>query len=436
MPVRDDDLRPVGPWPLGINNVATEGALPTDDKGYPRALREADNVDIDAAGWVRRRRGSTRSRPGQLTHSLWSHELLQFGLFVDHGQLQALLEDGQVQPLGLEVGLNPVSYTVIGDRVFFSSITHCGALDMDLRSAAWAPEQPSGQPLLALARESPLPAGQYQVAVTFIDRVGRESGSTLAAAIDVPEGFGIELSSIPLPLENDTLSVALYVSAANDQVLRQYAVLPAGLRTGSILSAGEGRALTTQFLRPLPPGQIVRGGHGRQFVAVGNEVLWSEPLRYGMFRPAANRMQFPAAVDLLEPVGDGTAGAGVYVAAGARTYWYGGSDPAAFSQATARGTGVVPGSAAVVTGDVLGLDSAAPVLVWLARDGYFCIGLPGGQVQVLKKGEAVINDADRAAILIRQEDGISQLIAALRAPKAQGLAFTDKAVAHVVHRDP
>lgn len=139
MPVRDEDLRPGGPWPLGINNVATEGALPKDEDGIPRALREADNVDIDAAGWFRRRRGSGRFRPGALTHSLWSHELLQHGLFVDAGQLHALYEDERTEALGVDVGLEPLSYALIGDRTFFSNTTTCGILDIDLQPGDWAP---------------------------------------------------------------------------------------------------------------------------------------------------------------------------------------------------------------------------------------------------------------------------------------------------------
>ncbi|HEL5043005.1 hypothetical protein [Stenotrophomonas maltophilia] len=437
MPVRDEDLRPAGPWPLGINNVAGEGALPTDENGIPRALREANNVDLDAAGRPQRRRGHQRFRSGALTHSLWSHEHLQYGLFVDGGQLHALHEDERAEALGIDVGLDPLSYALIGDRVFFNNSTSCGVLDIDLQGYSWSPEHPAGQPVLVPSAASALAPGQYQVAVTFMDRLGRESGSTLAAVIDIAEGGGFELRDIPLPVAPDTTSVAVYVSGPNDQVLRQYVILPAGTRSAPVLSAGEGRALTTQFLRPLPPGHIVRGAHGRQFVACGQEVLWSEALRYGMFRPSANRMRFNAPIDLMEPIGDGLPdGAGLFVAAGARTYWYAGADPKDFSQVVARGSGAVPGSAMVVNGDVIGLQSAAPVLIWLARDGYFCIGLPGGQVQVLKKGEAVIDDADHAALLLRQQDGLSQLVAALRAPQGQSLAVTDRAVAHVIHRDP
>lgn len=315
---------------------------------------------------------------------LWSDAVLTRHLneAVEEACIRArlLVESGRPEICHINLEPGRADYTLIGDRVFYSNSSSCGVLDIDLQVHSWSPEHPAGQPVLAPSAASALAPGQYQVAVTFMDRLGRESGSTLAAVIDIAEGGGFELSDIPLPVAPDTASVAVYVSGPNDQVLRQYVILPAGTRSAPVLSAGEGRALTTQFLRPLPPGHIVRGAHGRQFVASGQEVLWSEPLRYGMFRPSTNRMRFNAPIDLMEPIGDGLQdGAGLYVAAGARTYWYAGADPKDFSQAVARGSGAVPGSAMVVNGDVVGLQSAAPVLVWLARDGYFCIGLPGGQ---------------------------------------------------------
>lgn len=209
-----------------------------------------------------------------------------------------------METLGIDVGLDPLSYTLIGDRVFYSNSSSCGVLDIDLQVHSWSPEHPAGQPVLTPSAASALAPGQYQVAVTFMDRLGRESGSTLAAVIDIGEGGGFELSDIPLPVAPDTASVAVYVSGPNDQVLRQYVILPAGTRSAPVLSAGEGRALTTQFLRPLPPGHIVRGAHGRQFVASGQEVLWSEALRYGMFRPSTiNRFgidKYRAQVDAYE----------------------------------------------------------------------------------------------------------------------------------------
>ena len=96
--------------------------------------------------------------------------------------------------------------------------------------------------------------------------------------------------------------------------------------------------------------------------------------------------------------------------------------------------GAVPGSSATLPGDELGLQDATPTAVWLSRNGDFYAGQPGGQCTSLTAGVAV-DDADRAAVLYRKSGGIRQYVAALRAPRKQGLAVTDRAYAHVIHKD-
>lgn len=429
--VPDRALTKVGPWPLGVDNTSQEGALPADEyTGRPLALREAVNVDISAAGRPRRRRGYALQRAGTLTHSLWSHDLLDFGLFVDSGQLYALRADLSSVPLGVAMGDLPVSYALVNDRVYCSNRSASGIVDLGLQVWSWSAEQPAGQPTLA-AGSGALPAGRYQVAVTFSDYSGRESGSTLASAIDLPAGGGLVLTDVPAPAFG---LCNVYVSGPNDTVLRLYDTAPAW--PGGLLVAGAatGRALATQFLEPLPAGDIVRLGHGRVWVARGNELFWSEPLRFGLYHPARNRMRFAAPIDLLEPIGDGTGGAGVYVAAGNHTFWYGDADPAKWTQGTAALAGAVPGSSLVVNGSTVGKDSDEPTLVWLSRAGKFVIGSAGGAVSEAK-GPAVVDSADRAATFLREDAGITNVVAALKAPTKHGLAVTDVAYAHVVHRD-
>lgn len=429
MGTRDDDLYRAGPWPLGINNMAKEGQLPADEEGHTQALRDAVNVDLDAAGRPTRRRGCEWVFDGQLTHSLWSAPDLPFGLLVDGGVLQVMFPDESVQSLDVQVSNQPLSYALINDRVYFSNRTTCGMVSLGLDCAMWAPEHPGGQPDLELVDGFALAPGQYQVAITFADRLGRESGSTLAATIDVGDGQGIVLANIPQPASPDTTAIHVYCTDANDQVLRLALVLAPGTVTAMIAAAACGRSLATQFLRPLPPGQMVRYANGRQFVAVGREVLVSEPLRYGMFNPISGRIRFAHTVDLLEPAGN----EGLYVAAGGRTFWLQGTDPATVTQRICRSSGAVPGTGIQVAGDVLGLETAENLPVWLAQSGHFCVGMPGGSVVVLKEGQAVTDGAGRGAALLRQQDGLQQLIVSLRGPHSQGLAIKDRAVAHILY---
>lgn len=434
--IRDGAIYKAGPWPQGVNNTAEEGELPTNEFGTrPVALREADNVDLTAKGRPSRRAGRTPIYSGSLAHSLWSDDRLGFGLFVDDGSLFAIFPDRTTQALGVVVGAMPLSYALINDRVYFSNRTVSGLLTLDLQAWSWSPEAPGGQPTLTAVDGYALDPGVYQVAVTYTDALGRESGTTQAVLVDVTEGQGIELSSIPTPEDAvATPTVNVYCTGPNDQVLKLYASLFADTQAGVISAAPAGRPCATQFLAPLPAGQLVRAGHGRQWVAVGPELFWSEPLRYGLFNPVRNRIRFHADIDLLEPVGDGAQGAGVYVAVGTHTYWYGGADPKNFTQAVAARSGAVAGSGQTLPGSDFGLDSPAPIAVWLSDDGKFVVGAPGGQMVTMANG-AVIDDADRAAVLYREQNGVMQLIAALRGPQRQGLAVVDRAYAHVVHED-
>lgn len=434
MTISDRGLLSSGPWPQGINNLAKEGLLPGDENGNILALREASNVDVSAEGQLSRRQGYTQILPGTLSHSLWSHLDLSFGLFVDDGQLCVLHQDESADLLGLDVGHSPMSYALVGDRIYFSNGNARGMLLPDLSVADWAPAQPDGQPTLEALDEFGLDPGQYQVAITFTDALGRESGNVLAAAmVDIAAGGGIAVRNIPQPAAGASVArINVYVTGPNDQVLRLAAAVSVGTQQMVIGLAAAGRSLpeSLQYTRPLPAGSIVRKLGGRLLVVVGQEVLISEPQRFGQFHPVRSRLRFAAKIDLLEPIGDGD-GAGFYVAAGARTYWMsaGTSDPAQASQQIVQGVGAIPGSGLVIDAKQLGFDQQQPVVTWIARNGKWMAGLPGGMVTLLRDG-AVVDAADSAAVLYREENGIQQLVATMRGTRRQGLAVNDLAVAH------
>ena len=407
--------------------------MPLDENGHANALREAVNVDLATDGTASRRDGYSPVRGGVLCHSLWAPPGAGYGLYVDQGELQVLYPGGVSEPVGCTVGDLPLSYAVAGDNVIFSNRAVCGLLTPGLAAHPWAPEQPAGQPVAAAFAGGALPAGQYQVAVTFTDAIGRESGTTLAEAVFVPASGGISLVNIPQPLT--AVSIGVYLSDANDTALRRYATLPASTAALTITSPAQGRRLQTQRLAPLPPGQWLAVHGGRQWVASGRHLYWSPALRYGMTDRARQVIVFGDDIDLLLPVGNGGAGSGLYVAAGPRTYFLDGANPESddFSQRIVSGVGATPGSATVLGGDILGLPTPDPVATWLARDGRLCVGAPGGSVTRLHEGMYVIDAASRAATMLRERNGAKQLVLALRGARKQSLAVTDKAVAHVIH---
>ena len=66
----------------------------------------------------------------------------------------------------------------------------------------------------------------------------------------------------------------------------------------------------------------------------------------------------------------------------------------------------------LVPGSVFGLETTAPVAYWLARNGVFCLGLPGGQVIPMKEESLALPvDAERGAAAVLLFDGIRQVLA-------------------------
>lgn len=430
--VADSRLYKVGPWPRGISNATEEGVLPLNDFGTrPIALRDAVNVTLTANGTPARRDGTQKVADVVRGHSLWSDAKLPFGLLVDDGVLHATHPGGARSSLGFTVGNLDLSYALVNDRVFFTNPAVCGQVTMDLAVQPWAPAAPDGQPLVAGAAGGSLAKGTYQVAVTFTDAAGRESGSTLAEAVEVGDNGMIAVSSIPQPVDPAGAMVNVYCTGPNDGVLRLSVTVVPGILGLNITAPASGRPLLTQFLEALPAGHIVRFGHGRQWLARGNWLLWSEPLRYGQFNPATNCMRFDGEIELLEPLGDGGAGAGVFVCANNRSYWLDGADPAQFKPRTVAHEGAVPGSSWREDGKAYGRETSDVVVLWLSRKGTFRLGSPGGLIDD-PNPTALADDADRAAVLRRTGPGLEHLVVALRAPQAQTAAAADTCVTYHV----
>lgn len=431
--VADSRIYKAGPWPRGICNATEEGVLPLNDFGTrPTALRDAVNVDLTSQGNPQRRAGYARTAPMTLGHSLWSDNALPYGLYVDAGVLHALHQGETTSSLGVFVGHQPLSYARCDDRVYFTSRVGCGMVLSSLDVVSWGVAPPGGQPLLTAVAGGALAKGQYQVVVTFTDALGRESGGTLAETVAVEDNGEVQLDAIPQPLDPQVTAVNVYCTSANANVLRLFASVSPGVTSLTVNATPQGRPLVTQFLADLPAGQITRFGHGRQWVARGPDLYWSEPLRYGQYNPARNQIRFDGEITMLEPLGDGAVGeAGVYVAANGRTYWLSGADPADFRQRTVAHEGVVRGSTWREDGLAFGRDTNATVVFWLADNGMCRVGTPNG-VLYDTNDTALVDNADHAAVLRRTKGGIEQLVVGLRAPQSQRAAVADSCVTYHV----
>lgn len=433
---RESDLTTTRTFP-GVDNLTPEGALAFG------TLREAVNVDLvgDLERGIkpRLRPGRTPFVPDVGAHSLWSDRGMPFGLYASgDGTLKALFPDASTQDLvpGLAEG-RPVSYALVNDTIFWSNGLQSGLVTLGLEARAWAVEGPPATPVCAPDPSGGLDAGSYQLACTFVDRYGRESGTGLAQATEVPAGGGILLSAIPQPPDPIEIpTIRVYLTGAGDDVLRRHQDLPAGTTDFLVGRAPRGAPLQTHMLFMMPPGHIVRFLNGQMLVARGREMLISPGLRFGMVDPARGRIGFPKRLAMMEPV-EGE-GAGVFVASGSRTWFVSGSNLMLTDQVKQRIVvhhGAVPGTACRVDGALLGFETDQPVPVWLTTDGQFCAGLPGGIVVRFNLNTAVTDVGESGAMMFRESNGHRQLVAALSGATRHGLAVQDKVAVREYRHD-
>jgi hypothetical protein len=421
-------------WAAGIDNLNPEQALTRDEDGNVIAVRDAQNVDLDRHGKAARRAGYRKLIATAHAHSLWSDPAFPLALYVDGDALRAMRDDAVPFTVRNGMGVELVSFAETAGFAWWASPSQHGRVSADGDALDWGVVGPAGQPVLVPTASGGLCAGRYQIAVTFLTAAGEESGTPLAAWVDVPDGGGIALTGIPQPAGQNQ-RIRVYASSANGDGLYFVVDWPVGAVSGTIGAHAAGRPLTTQFLEPMPCGHIVRWQNARLYVATGADVVFSEALRYGLTDPAHNRLGFGARVAMLEPVGAGGEGAGLFIAAGAKTYWTGGVDPKAFNLRIVYAHGAVPGTSIRLPGNVFGLETTEPVAYWLADNGVGCIGLPGGQVMPLRENQTIAPAASGGTSLYRDTGGLRQVVTTLVNASPRGLAIADKLDCEVYRHD-
>lgn len=421
-----------GGYPAGLNNRADDTAGPKNEAGAPVALREAVNVSLHNDGSPFRRPGQTRRVVGK-AHSLYAfHDWL---LAVVDGELRGYRQ-AQDGSLTLDATL-----ATPGDRfcsfasddysAWWSNGVTIGRLGEDLAAhPAWV-----GTPnpvILAAAGNGGLAAGRYEVSVTAVDAEGRESGASGPVQLLLAAGQGINVTLPSIP--EACLRWRVYVTPPDGDVFYQCADIPANAGGYVIGVHTPGAKLETLWLQTLVPCHALRYGHARLFGLAGNVLVWSEAYRVGLMHPD-NHIVLGTEATLLEPIGDGTEGAGVWAADHKRTYFMAGADPANWQQQARYPHAAVPGTSTTLPGSYFGLE-VETVAYWLAANGTPCIGLPGGQLIPLREDALALPvGAERGATGLMLFDGIRQLLTTTVGASANLAAASDAIDATVTRRD-
>jgi len=423
---RSQDLALEG-FPDGVNNVFREDSVPTSQ------LRSAQNIDLLPDGKVRRRSGYLRRlglSDGRSAASFQGRIIL-----ADGGDLLKIdPTDFSSEVLGsIPSNVRP-DYTELNGALYIAAEGAEGRkISLAGRYEAWAPEHPLGQPgLAAVAGLGSLPGGTYQIAVTFL-RDGEESGAARAETIQLPPAGGaIQLSNIPQPSDPHTSAVRIYMTNTDGQILYQERDIPVQALGASVTiqSLPTGKQLETQFMEPVPSGQAVSSYNGRLLSAVGEVLYYSQALRYGLCNIAQDYFQFASRITMIQPVAHG-----VYVATEATTYFLTGPTPEEFQLNTIADYGAIEGTNCLVPASAFPFQNmeTGNVAVWWSKSGGMVLGMANGQIQYIRDGELSIPDHARGVTMLREEDGVRQLLSVLQEPKSSmgGMAAKDEAVVTV-----
>lgn len=180
----------------------------------------------------------------------------------------------------------------------------------------------------------------------------------------------------------------------------------------------------------MPAGSIVRYYGGRLFMAHGRQLVFSQPLRPGLYNPAEDYFLYPEEISVVEPVEDG-----VFVVAD-RTYFLRGREMDQLSQTDILPIGAVPGTGLPVDGKKFDLKEpiSTEAAFWFSDRGAV-LGAAGGRVVQLMENRAEPGEHESGTSYFIERDGSRMVGSVLSKPgPTSGFVATDSATA-VIRRN-
>lgn len=356
------------PYPLPVNGVDLISNETSLIKG---TVREAVNVDIGRAGTTARRTGQTQLVARGDLHSLW-YSAQRAVAFVGAGtSVNALLANNSLVKLADLVTNDPLHYVEYNGNVYWTNISTMGWLPANTDTARAVGVPTPNAPILSPTNGALLP-GKYGVCVTFVDDRGEEGGASDVKIIDLPAGGGITLSGLAT---HNGWQMYVYITDPNGAILHLAATPPATFTSYAVAGSATGSECSTEYLKPMPPGEFVAWLGGRLYTAKNDVLSFSEALRPHLYNPAHNFVQFSGQISFVEAVLDG-----LYVGDSRGVWFLSGSDPSKFMMSLVSTCRAVRRSGIKVPSEHFTdkkITTPNPVALWLSTSGYV-VGMDGG----------------------------------------------------------
>ena len=370
----DTRLTPIA----GINVVADDDALQRGGDAPSLFVRDAVNVNITDAGKVELRPGQ-RHVTAIPYRNLWQSPLHRdtFGTLGD--QWHKIDPEAWSSEALATIGEGVASHIVLMNMVCVAG--PAGLFTYDGSKAQRLTLDTPAAPLVMVG-EGSLDQGAYHVAVAWL-RGTQESALSDAATVHVPADGALEVA-FPMCLDMSVTGIRLYLSKPNGAELLRYEDFPVGSPVFSIrVQPALGAAAQFRHLSPMPTGLFLAYWRGRLLTARANVLRFSEAMAYHLHDERHGFIQMPQRITFVQPV-DG----GIWVGQVDHVAFLSGASPDQLSVSRKSARPPVPGSAMLVSSDILGGElsqGGGDTAVWLAENGYV-VGTATGQLVELHSG--------------------------------------------------
>lgn len=398
-------------FPLGINNIEPETALPEG------ALRKAKNIDLHNDGSSAVRRGFTQIYSGT-PRNLFKR------FFAEGDKIKYLEEDNTATEIALTYQDSKISYVDINNSTCYTDGVVNGVLHPD-GSHSFGISTPKNAPSLQAVSNGSLSAGIYQVTAAYIDQdTGEVSGTPTSNTIEIQDGQAIEVNQIPQ--SNTDVDVIIYATTNGGTVFYEQKITLKGTTETTIRLISISEPFDSkQNLDTLPSGHLI--AYYRSMIYIANEnILWySEPYQFSLCDLKENFYQFPERITICLSVEDG-----LYIVAD-KAYFLSFNTHAEAQLIEVHGSKAVENTGLIINGDDLTLQTkySGKVAYWFSSDGPI-VGLPGGQVELLTEKVFAVDDyTDKVGTSLYSEyNGIKQVVSTMPSGgPASEMASTDGA---------
>lgn len=397
-----------GPFPLGMNNKQRDHALPEG------SARNIVNGDIDLLGKVSRRKGSTKVYNGLGTKGGYSCPAGDY--FIEGNTLCKFNLDNTSTALLSGITGSTFAYDYFNGVVYFSD----GIINKKIVNDVvlpWGLSNPAAPVMSEI--EGTYTPGVYLAAYSWVDSDGVESGASEIGKITLAEIAGLQFNNLPGIIPGAT-TLRIYLTTPNGKVFYHVADTTS---SSYVLAAGSydsGNTLRLNFVSPPPAGSIIRHYKSRMYITNGKVTWYSEPYSFDHFRLGESFLQFPYETTVMEPVTSG-----IFFASDKETSFYSGNPEDGFNVDPKFNYGGIYGTSKKVPN--------SDDVIWQSQRGTIK-GSANGECVNIQELNVATESGTSGATLIREQDGLRQVITSINNPTTSTLAAASFIEAEVIRR--